>query len=904
MQSFCKGIYFHDSVTTSFLTNILTYSNRRYRLHLTGFFGDLGESLATRPFTWVLISFFLCFAACSGFSKFFSENRQEKLWSPQDTDAVLDGQKFSSHYDNPFWVEYVVIEPGTDAGTNMLTKENLVNLMALHDDVEALTSEFEEGTVDTLNSLCYLMPIDGHPCFISSILSLWEYNMTTLLSDADVQETIGDYDLDKLDLMLGGLDSSVAGAYTAEAAKITYFLENRQVEVKGKMEDLHAQAWEKEFLDLMMECDETKHKCFRMAGRSFGDEFGGAIKGDVVFMNVSFLIIILYLSINLGSCCGGVKSRITLSMVSCLAIGLAIGASMGLSSWCGQPYTNLHSVLPFVMLGLGVDDSFVIMNAFVQTNLDDDIKVRMRQAMSHAGVSITVTSMTDFVAFGISTTTSLPALSSFCFYASTGILFLFIFQCTLFGAGVVYDARRQKEGRRDFLDCCSCCLGRKPAPLTAEDNKQGTVSKFMKESFGPFVTNKTVRPVLLLINLGLLVFGCWGASQMEVKSNQKSFIPDGSYILDTFDINEKYFSGDGTKVSIVTENFNYFSKQASLKDVSTRLEGKAHLQDTKGPNFESWFDEYSGFLAANCYGGCVGVQLDANGLSTDEAEFYSNLQLWLSGAGGRFSDSIVFEEGSTTNIMTTKMGAVFDGRINNIAAQEVEAMQQIREEIATWDFPAYAYTYQFTTWETYVIIEHEMVVNVALCMVAVFIITLILIAHPVTATLVLISVAVAIAEILGAMHVAGLFIDNVSVIYLTLAVGLAVDYSAHIGHCFMLKGGDNRTERVIEALTDIGSPVLNGAISTFLAVVVLSVSKSYVFRAMFIQFFLTVIFGVLNGLTLLPVLLCYVGPPAYVGAHVSGGTTTDIEFAAVSNKPDYDAAPGGAIVAKGEPVNI
>ena len=53
----------------------------------------------------------------------------------------------------------------------------------------------------------------------------------------------------------------------------------------------------------------------------------------------------------------------------------------------------------------------------------------MRTAMSHAGVSITVTSITDFVAFMISTSTSLPALSSFCFYAATGILFLFLFQC-------------------------------------------------------------------------------------------------------------------------------------------------------------------------------------------------------------------------------------------------------------------------------------------------------------------------------------------------------------------------------------------------------------------------------------------------------------------------------------------
>lgn len=46
------------------------------------------------------------------------------------------------------------------------------------------------------------------------------------------------------------------------------------------------------------------------------------------------------------------------------------------------------------------------------------------------GVSITVTSITDFVAFMISSTTVLPALSSFCVYAALGVLALYILQVT------------------------------------------------------------------------------------------------------------------------------------------------------------------------------------------------------------------------------------------------------------------------------------------------------------------------------------------------------------------------------------------------------------------------------------------------------------------------------------------
>lgn len=45
-----------------------------------------------------------------------------------------------------------------------------------------------------------------------------------------------------------------------------------------------------------------------------------------------------------------------------------------------------------------------------------------------AGVSITVTSITDFVAFMISATTALPALESFCVYSAFGVLALYVLQ--------------------------------------------------------------------------------------------------------------------------------------------------------------------------------------------------------------------------------------------------------------------------------------------------------------------------------------------------------------------------------------------------------------------------------------------------------------------------------------------
>ena len=51
-----------------------------------------------------------------------------------------------------------------------------------------------------------------------------------------------------------------------------------------------------------------------------------------------------------------------MTLAAVVAVGLAIGASMGLASLLGQFYGPVHSVLPFLLLGLGIDDAFVIAN--------------------------------------------------------------------------------------------------------------------------------------------------------------------------------------------------------------------------------------------------------------------------------------------------------------------------------------------------------------------------------------------------------------------------------------------------------------------------------------------------------------------------------------------------------------
>ena len=65
-----------------------------------------------------------------------------------------------------------------------------------------------------------------------------------------------------------------------------------------------------------------------------------------------------------------------------------------------------------------------------------------------------------------------------------------------------------------------------------------------------------------------------------------------------------------------------------------------------------------------------------------------------------------------------------------------------------------------------------------------------------------------------------------------LVIGLCVDYNSHIAHAYIVSFGSSR-QRATHALTEIGPAVLNGAITTFLALVFLSFSEAYAFIVFF-----------------------------------------------------------------------
>ena len=117
-----------------------------------------------------------------------------------------------------------------------------------------------------------------------------------------------------------------------------------------------------------------------------------------------------------------------------------------------------------------------------------------------------------------------------------------------------------------------------------------------------------------------------------------------------------------------------------------------------------------------------------------------------------------------------------------------------------------------------------------------------------------------IFELFGLMYAWGVSLNSISMIIIVMAIGFAVDYSAHIAHAFAKSTAGTSEQRAINALSTMGSSVTMGGMSTLVGMLITAFASSAVFRIFFKMMFGIVGLGLLHGLVFLPVLMALFSP--------------------------------------------
>ncbi|VDL87758.1 unnamed protein product, partial [Nippostrongylus brasiliensis] len=123
------------------------------------------------------------------------------------------------------------------------------------------------------------------------------------------------------------------------------------------------------------------------------------------------------------------------------------------------PIYSMQCVTPFLVLGIGVDDAFILIHRWKHRSDVADHSTRLTKVIVDVGPSITITSLTNIIAFGVGFFTPTPQMSLFCLATSLALFIDFVVTYTIL-APVVYlcsdkndyrAALPSKPSGKDFL---------------------------------------------------------------------------------------------------------------------------------------------------------------------------------------------------------------------------------------------------------------------------------------------------------------------------------------------------------------------------------------------------------------------------------------------------------------------
>lgn len=233
----------------------------------------------------------------------------------------------------------------------------------------------------------------------------------------------------------------------AEGFQLIYEISDKEMYLK-RNED-----WEKVFVDVLRDnTDFGPLKVHMNAFRSRDDSLRASTSesSDVLFVFLTFALLIAY-STSLNFSCDLFRSKSYPALAGVCSSALGLIAGMGLMSLCGIAFVPTALVCPFLVVGVGVDDMFVIVNAYSLAYMVDSARDRcilslkdtgnnviipmmmiMMPLLSYyVGLAITITTATSLISFIIGLNTQYLSIKNFCWFCGAGEIFYFAFTDSL-----------------------------------------------------------------------------------------------------------------------------------------------------------------------------------------------------------------------------------------------------------------------------------------------------------------------------------------------------------------------------------------------------------------------------------------------------------------------------------------
>ncbi|XP_065559917.1 patched domain-containing protein 3-like [Artemia franciscana] len=835
-------------------------------------FNRLGGIIARHPGYFIIVPILLCAVFITGFQQLQYESDPEYLFAPTNGQAGYDRDIIESLFPVNYTTKFhplritragrfgrVIIV--TQDGGSLLRKVVWDEIDLLDQLVKNITVTFDEDEYGW-EKLCATW---GDQCWTDTILGIKE-----IIAEVEQSETHLVYPVMLnpvtfetyiLPMFFGGLDVNENSTVDSAAAlQLHYF-----IRAQDRKQDIRGIMWEEAFHELLEKTEFKYIRVSRFSSKTLEYELEENTNFVVPYFAVTYFIMITFAVITCAEF-DWVRAKPLIGLCGVISATMGTSASFGLLCYLGLDFIGINLAAPFLMLGIGMDDTFVVLAAWRRTVKLKSVPERLSKTYEESAVSITITSFTNVISFFIGAITPFPSVRIFSIYSGLAVCFTYLWHITFFGgclalAGYAEEKNhhsvwgvkvqpKSKSEKKNVLYRIFMSGGISPDdPDNPKDNKENAAMVFFRDVLAPLLNRPAMKVSVIVIFLVYLGGAIFGVTQLNEGLEKHRLAKYDSYSIEFYDLENRFFREYPYKLQLVIAGEMEYSSpkvQEEIENLILRIENSTFV----GGFSDSWLRSFLGYIDRNK------DYLDLD-VSTEEKFVKILKEHYLTGSNNEFALDVAFTEngggikGSRFLIQTVDLAGSND---------EKDMVAELRRFCAESNLNATIYHPYFVFFDQFLVVRSTSIQTILVAGAIMTVISLIFIPNPFCALWVALAIVSIETGVVGYMTWWDVSLDSISMINLIMCIGFSVDFSAHISYAFMSANVETSAERVQECLHSLGLPIVQGAFSTILGVIALTFAPSYIFVTFFKTILLVISFGFLHGLFLLPVLLSLFGP--------------------------------------------
>lgn len=581
-----------------------------------------------------------------------------KLWVGPSSESAKQKLFYDENFGPFYRIAQVIIRTKNDSIIDNTKAVSVHGIGLIYDLLEKLQSLTLANDTKTLSDICF-KPL-GKECLIQSVALIWpsredfeessnweaDFNLC-MKSPSDCLD-FGSSSILRVPLMpelvVGGIPLNYSkvpeGAggrpsplpinpdnyIDARSLILTFLLDPKDsIQLKNSIE------WEKKFISVLreFEAENPEFSWAYSAESSVEWEINRETEANAPVVVISYLAMFLYVAIALGRYSPSDKNcvlfRGMLAFGGVLLVAISILFSAAIFTLLGIKTTLIIAeVIPFLVLAVGVDNLFLLVQAFDSTECKYSIEERVALTIRNSGPSILVTELAELIAFGIGCFVGMPAVASFSMYAALAIACDIILQMTVFTAFLTIDGQRINDGKPDYI--IRLYLFLKSFFSSKKDDEPNVIleaprkipPRWIENAFGKYVSpylarSRKVQYCILFLYSFLLFFSFVGLGRIKLGLEQRLAVPTDSYLVRYFDALEQdllvgppvFFvlrNSPIENVQIQQRIASRFYQDINIQSIGSLVEvNKGEPGSFLASGISNWFDDFMAWGRECCY---------------------------------------------------------------------------------------------------------------------------------------------------------------------------------------------------------------------------------------------------------------------------------------------------------------